>query len=1436
MILSQVIQPKVITIKRRQNQGFGFTLRHFIAYPPEPWTDTAESYQRKAMETIFIKEVHPDGPAYTAGLKTGDRILMVNNISVAGISYNTIVSMIKQTLTVLKLQVVPKECDILQMYYTDIAHNPETNRSTIDIDRPLMPITSTTHNNFHSRLISYSPEGCPTIATTIHQPISNLQKSTHSFGSEEYILEECQLRPKPQNLPVLQKPNNDEFMVRLRKSIEQKEEFLKPVINNKTLSYQHELQELHPSSTASIPTATQNKILVPSQTKNTNSASNKFTKSEKEFLSAFGNNSSTLMGRNNVGTFGASCNSGLSGFYRNSNQFTSTTPGSKVIHIRTTNSPTHFELGNTVNNEDILNHSTSTNHLNKNQRSYNNHITNLNVGTDTSIKDKFQKELAFLESLPEMGVTNQVFERKLVSNLAKTFDPFKQLSVNTSSSNINDILTEQKTIIKVEGTKIQNYDLIMPSQQNKIEEQEKNRNSSENAIKPLTENEKQYLIVTENYESNDEFQPLSKPYTDVIRRVKAKNFYEENKPMRRISYLRATNNETGDFQIELASDICSEQPEKEMKLKQHIEKQFDNQIQKEDEVAPVQTEKLQKCDVMEKDLATVTYKNDTKCMTDYYETEMEMKSSSIYGKRITEYRSWRHVKIELNGDHLKIYLIRSSKSDNNVIDLNVKGFSVIDETVDKKKFVFRLQSKPLLNSEIDVKRQQEHSDATLASSNTDVAISANNEYTEIIFKTKNSSDMKKLFGLLQEKCENEENIQHFTTTNPLEANKVAGVSSTSTYFEETTTNVVKQTSIKQYSPLSNVKSANLSNGVLNSDVTVDSISPVMKSRKPHSKILPEKELGSPKSKNWKDLLFRRTHNSGNTEASTSVVVEPPKYVGSIGVPLKLCPMSKDNEFVPMIVDICAKIVEKKGLQVVGIYRIPGNKAAISELKEQVNKSDFQWDSVDTDLRWDDVNVVSSLLKLFIRSLPDALLPGTSYINFIEADKKCGERRLKELCYLLTTLPPHSYETMKHIIRHLSRVSKNCEINLMEPKNLAIIFGPSIIRIPNETLDMAVKDMKHQCRIVELLVSQYDYFFENGDLPEANSPPIITTSTYSDQTNLLLDNVSKIEQRLHDKESLTSRLIPHLRRRTHSKRNAVGSDTYSGESVLSLEYKKFSETSMKENIVHSSSSSNTSRKAERSSVEISILLTDEDSSNSRLSDTGSMSLTTITDALDSKLRSLRSGSESTDDTSENSPNKTHESPERHLISSKNVIKSNSNEKISTPLKSLPISARSANFIRDIQKNVSGINNQRFSSVYESCSDDSEVSTTSDPKEAIIMSPLFLERYKKRRDYRLFRSASFNCRNYSSRGGSGNGSVNGGNNSNMSNSLTKDEKTDMNLTKKRQIQNKQNRSIKRRHTVGGPHDYSATTITRRNLNSNENHILEVGIRIKNVNRRN
>lgn len=248
-----------------------------------------------------------------------------------------------------------------------------------------------------------------------------------------------------------------------------------------------------------------------------------------------------------------------------------------------------------------------------------------------------------------------------------------------------------------------------------------------------------------------------------------------------------------------------------------------------------------------------------------------------------------------------------------------------------------------------------------------------------------------------------------------------------------------------------------------------------------SPTLDKENGGLSKSRTWKDLVarqFRRIQGQPNsptappTNASFQQQQQQkqsvPEAGASIGVPLAQCPVSEKNKLIPLIIERCTEIVETRGLHIIGIYRIPGNTAAITALTEQVNRG-FDEQTL-ADPKWDDVNVVSSLLKSFLRRLPEALLPNDMYAHFIEADKETGQKRLVALKTLIENLPSQSYATLKHLMCHLNLVSRNCDTNLMEPKNLAIIFGPSVVRTSNETLETVVKDMKHQCRIVEALVS------------------------------------------------------------------------------------------------------------------------------------------------------------------------------------------------------------------------------------------------------------------------------------------------------------------------------------------------------------------------------
>lgn len=52
---------------------------------------------------------------------------------------------------------------------------------------------------------------------------------------------------------------------------------------------------------------------------------------------------------------------------------------------------------------------------------------------------------------------------------------------------------------------------------------------------------------------------------------------------------------------------------------------------------------------------------------------------------------------------------------------------------------------------------------------------------------------------------------------------------------------------------------------------------------------------------------------------------------------------------------------------------------------------------------------------------------------------------------------------------------------MEPRNLAIVFGPTLVRTSEDNMTNMVNHMPDQCKIVENLIQQFEWFFtDDGD--------------------------------------------------------------------------------------------------------------------------------------------------------------------------------------------------------------------------------------------------------------------------------------------------------------------------------------------------------------------
>ncbi|XP_061441830.1 rho GTPase-activating protein 21 isoform X2 [Rhineura floridana] len=234
----------------------------------------------------------------------------------------------------------------------------------------------------------------------------------------------------------------------------------------------------------------------------------------------------------------------------------------------------------------------------------------------------------------------------------------------------------------------------------------------------------------------------------------------------------------------------------------------------------------------------------------------------------------------------------------------------------------------------------------------------------------------------------------------------------------------------------------------------------------------EKGETSPPKGTWRNIpnIMRKTFE------------KKPSAVGTFGVRLDDCPPAQNNKYIPLIVDICCRLVEERGLEYTGIYRVPGNNTAISSMQEELNKG--MTDINVQDDKWRDLNVISSLLKSFFRKLPEPLFTNDKYADFIDANRKEDPvERLKTLKRLIHDLPEHHYETLKFLSAHLKTVAENSEKNKMEPRNLAIVFGPTLVRTSEDNMTHMVTHMPDQYKIVETLIQKHDWFFAEDDAEE-----------------------------------------------------------------------------------------------------------------------------------------------------------------------------------------------------------------------------------------------------------------------------------------------------------------------------------------------------------------
>eukprot|EP00730_Choanoeca_flexa_P009440 TRINITY_DN12648_c1_g1_i1.p1 TRINITY_DN12648_c1_g1~~TRINITY_DN12648_c1_g1_i1.p1 ORF type:complete len:618 (+),score=91.43 TRINITY_DN12648_c1_g1_i1:206-2059(+) len=160
--------------------------------------------------------------------------------------------------------------------------------------------------------------------------------------------------------------------------------------------------------------------------------------------------------------------------------------------------------------------------------------------------------------------------------------------------------------------------------------------------------------------------------------------------------------------------------------------------------------------------------------------------------------------------------------------------------------------------------------------------------------------------------------------------------------------------------------------------------------------------------------------------------------------------------VPLIVQKCCRAVEQHGGALEGIYRVPGLESAVNELQSRFETDPHTAELTDADTKH--ITSVASLVKRYLRSLPEPLLTAEHQAAFIAAANNPNvEQGKAQAVNLLRRLPSPSYHTTLFLMRHLQTMLAYRDITKMNIDNFALIFGPSMTRVDVADMSQSAAD-------------------------------------------------------------------------------------------------------------------------------------------------------------------------------------------------------------------------------------------------------------------------------------------------------------------------------------------------------------------------------------------
>ncbi|XP_037346306.2 SLIT-ROBO Rho GTPase-activating protein 3 isoform X2 [Pungitius pungitius] len=178
--------------------------------------------------------------------------------------------------------------------------------------------------------------------------------------------------------------------------------------------------------------------------------------------------------------------------------------------------------------------------------------------------------------------------------------------------------------------------------------------------------------------------------------------------------------------------------------------------------------------------------------------------------------------------------------------------------------------------------------------------------------------------------------------------------------------------------------------------------------------------------------------------------------------------------IPLVVESCIRHINLYGLQQQGIFRVPGSQVEVNDIKNSFERGE---DPLIDDQNEHDINSVAGVLKLYFRGLENPIFPKERFLDFISTIKlESGAERAHHIQQITVTLSRVVIIVMRYLFAFLNHLSQYSDENMMDPYNLAICFGPTLMPIPDG--QDPVSCQAHVNEVIKTIIIHNELIFPN----------------------------------------------------------------------------------------------------------------------------------------------------------------------------------------------------------------------------------------------------------------------------------------------------------------------------------------------------------------------